>query len=385
MFETFVCTLAMMSFVALIGPLARAVGLAPWQAGAAMTVGGIAWVVFSRRWGVASDLRGRRRILLHGLGGFVISHAALCGFIAAALHWLPPVWLVFVGVVLLRGISGGYYAAVPATAGALVADHFRPERRAGALATLGASSAAGMVAGPGFAGLLANYSLALPLYVTSALPALALVMLWRFLPRTERHVPAEESHPVPMRFNDRRLRRPLAVSLVAMACVTIAQVAIGFFAIDRLGLAGAAAARVAGIALAAVGVALIASQVLVRKLKWPPQRFIRIGAWVSAAGFVIVMLAATSLVLWVGYFVAAAGMGWVFPAVSALAANAVNAHEQGGAAGTIGTAQGLGMIIGPLVGMLAYVIDPGAPFAMMALLMVLVSAWPRHRAASPSG
>lgn len=30
MFETFVCTLAVMSFVALVGPLARKLGLAPW-------------------------------------------------------------------------------------------------------------------------------------------------------------------------------------------------------------------------------------------------------------------------------------------------------------------------------------------------------------------
>lgn len=36
MFENFVCTLSMMSFVALIGPIARLLGLAPWQAGMAL-------------------------------------------------------------------------------------------------------------------------------------------------------------------------------------------------------------------------------------------------------------------------------------------------------------------------------------------------------------
>ncbi|HBO5589937.1 TPA: MFS transporter, partial [Pseudomonas aeruginosa] len=62
MFETFVCTLAVMSFVALVGPLARKLGLAPWQAGAAVTVGGIAWMLAARPWGIASDRHGRRRI-----------------------------------------------------------------------------------------------------------------------------------------------------------------------------------------------------------------------------------------------------------------------------------------------------------------------------------
>ena len=379
MFETFVCTLAMMSFVALIGPLARAVGLETWQAGAAMTVGGVAWVWFSRIWGHKSDRRGRRRVLLQGLGGFVLSHAALCAFIVVALEYLPPVWLVFAGVLLLRAISGGYYAAVPATAGALVADHFSPDKRAGALATLGAASAAGMVAGPGFAGFLAGYSLALPLYVTSVLPALALLMLWRFLPRNEVCALAADAAAQPLKFSDRRLRRPLAVSLVAMGCVTIAQVAVGFFALDRLGLGAAGAARISGIALVAVGIALILAQTVVPKLHWPPERFIRIGAVVASLGFVTVVFAYSSLMLCVGYAIAAAGLGWLFPAVSALGANSVRSHEQGSAAGSISTAHGVGMIIGPLIGTLAYGLDPGAPYALMAVLMLLVALWPKRR------
>ena len=82
-----------------------------------------------------------------------------------------------------------------------------------------------MVAGPSVAGLLATYSLSLPLYLTSALPAIALVTLWRCLPRTERHAPPADAHPEPMAFSDARMRRPLVVSVVAMSCVTVAQVA----------------------------------------------------------------------------------------------------------------------------------------------------------------
>ncbi len=58
MFETFVCTVAVMSFVALVGPLARTLGLAPWQAGTTVTVGGIAWMFMARAWGIASDRHG---------------------------------------------------------------------------------------------------------------------------------------------------------------------------------------------------------------------------------------------------------------------------------------------------------------------------------------
>lgn len=89
---------------------------------------------------------------------------------------------------------------------------------------------------------------------------------------------------------------------------------------------------------------------LLRQLEWPPLKMIRVGATVSALGFACGSLATTAPRLWACYFVAAAGMGFVFPAFSALAANAMHASEQGATAGSIGAAQGMGAVIGPLAG-----------------------------------
>ena len=105
-----------------------------------------------------------------------------------ALHWTLPTLLAFAGIVLLRGLAGGFYAAVPACTAALVADHVEAQRRRGAGRT-GAASAIGMVIGPGLAGLLATHGLVLPLLVTGALPLVALLALWRWLPREERRQP----------------------------------------------------------------------------------------------------------------------------------------------------------------------------------------------------
>ncbi|EIU7172656.1 MFS transporter [Pseudomonas aeruginosa] len=356
MFETFVCTLAVMSFVALVGPLARKLGLAPWQAGAAVTVGGIAWMLAARPWGIASDRHGRRRILLGGLAGFALSYGSLCLFIVLALHWTLPTLLAFAGIVLLRGLAGGFYAAVPACTAALVADHVEAQRRAA-----------------GLAGLLATHGLVLPLLVTGALPLVALLALWRWLPREERRQP---NRGAALAIGDRRLRRPLAVGFVAMFSVTVAQITVGFFALDRLRLDSADAARVAGIALTAVGVALILAQLLVRRLDWPPPRLIRVGGLVAAIGFAAVCFADSPPLLWLAFFVAAAGMGWVFPAVSALNANAVRAEEQGAAAGTLVAVHGFGLISGPLLGALLHQLDSRAPYALVGLLLALAAFWP---------
>ncbi len=374
-FETFACTLAMMSFVALIGPISRVLDLAPWQAGVTVTVGGIAWVLLARVWGAASDRHGRRVILLRGLGGFVLSYLALCLFVVLALRWLPSAWLAFAGVVMLRGIVGGFYAAVPTTGAALVADHVEPQQRARVLAGLGASSAVGMVVGPGLAGLLAVHGLELPLIVTAVLPLVALLVMWRWLPRDER--PQVQDAPT-LRLRDARLRRPLVLGFAAMFSVTIAQVAVGFFALDQLRLEATEVARAAGIALTSVGVALILAQLLLRQLNWPPQRLIRVGGLISALGFAAVIFATSAPLLWAAYFVAAAGMGWVFPSVSALAANAVEAHEQGATAGTLAASHGVGMIVGPLAGTLVYELYPGAPFVLIAALLVLCVLWPER-------
>ncbi|NMG36515.1 MFS transporter [Azoarcus sp. TTM-91] len=373
------CTMAMMAFVALIGPMARVLRLAAWQAGTVVTVGGVLWMVLARAWGSASDRLGRRSVLLMGVGGFMLSYWAMCGLLLASLELLPAAALVFAGLLLTRGAVGGFFAAIPSVGQALVADHVSPAGRTAALAGLGAANAIGLVLGPALAAALTPISLGLPLYVTAALPLLAFVALWRGLPRSEHH------HDMPassVRLADPRLRRPMAVAFAAMFSVSVGQISVGFFAIDRLGLPPEQAARAAGLALTLVGVGLILAQMAVRRLKWDSLRLIRVGAAISGLGFGAVALADSSAMLAACYFVAAAGMGWVFPAFAALASNAVSAHEQGATAGSLGAAQGLGLVLGPVVGTLFYELGPGVPYAFIGLVLILVAAWPVAAGAS---
>ncbi|MGZ0785957.1 MFS transporter [Pseudomonas saponiphila] len=370
------CTMAMMAFVSLIGPIARVLGLATWQAGMAVTVSGVIWMLLARPWGRASDRLGRRRILLLGTGGFTLAFIALSLFIDLALHALPSALLAFAGLLLGRGLVGVFYAAIPVGGYALIADNIEPEHRTRAMASLGAANACGLVLGPAIAALLARHSLSLPFYVLAVLPLLGFALLKARLPRQERHL---KQPPKSVRLSDPRLRRPLLVAFIAMLCVAMAQITVGFFALDRLGMDPARAAQTAGIALTLVGVALIASQLLVRQLEWPPLRMIRVGALVAALGFATSIVAAQAWVLWLGFFVAAAGMGWIFPSFAALASNAVDAAEQGATAGSVGAAQGLGVVIGPLAGTLIYGLEPRLPYLLAALLLVLVACWPEAR------
>ncbi len=376
LFANMACTMAVVSFVSLAGPIARVLGLQPWQAGFAVTLGGILWMLLARLWGAMADRYGRRYTLLLGAGGVTLAYWSMCAVIVLCLHFLPAALFAFLGLVATRGAVGAFYSAIPTAAQALIADHYGPGERAGALATLGASGGLGMVVGPALAGLLAQSSLTLPLYVTAVLPALGFVVLWCALPRHEQPRARQES---PLRLADPRLRRAMMVCLIVVTAIGAAQMTAGFYALDQLQLEPIAAARAASLALTLTGIAIILAQLLVRRLCWSALRLVRVGGLVAAVGFIGAAMATTVPMLGVSYFVAALGMGWLFPAFATLATNAVEPHEQGAAAGSIGVMQGLGIVIGPLAGTLLHGVGPTVTYWVLTLLLAGTALWPTGR------
>ena len=116
------------------------------------------------------------------------------------------------------------------------------------------------------------------------------------------------------------------------------------------------------------------AQALVMRLKSvPPARWIALGALVSAAGFASSAAIDAQWQLLAAYGLAAFGMGFVFPSFQALAADSVEAHEQGAAAGTVAAVQGMGMVAGPLLGTLLYRVSPSAPYLMVGAVLVMLA------------
>ena len=374
-FAAWVGTMAMMAFVAVIGPVVRLLGLSEWHAGLSVTAAGVLWMLSARRWGALSDRIGRRRVLLIALAAYAVIYIVMAVFVDTALQAPPAVWLSVLVLVGTRALVGLFYAAVPPTAAALVADEAAPGQRAGAMAKLGSANALGMVIGPAAAGWVAFHDLALTLYVAALLPVLALLVIaWRLPSAPPPAAPASGPRAA-LAWHDRRLRLPVMAVFAAMISVTIAQVTVGFFAIDRLQLAPAAGARMAGLALTAVGAGLIVAQVLVMTFKtMPPRRWIALGAVISGIGFSSVALVQAPWQLLATYAVAAFGMGFVFPSFQALAADSVQAHEQGAAAGAVASVQGLGMVIGPMLGTLLYRAAPSAPYLLVGLVLLGLAA-----------
>ncbi|MDO9436926.1 MFS transporter [Hydrogenophaga sp.] len=380
-------TMAMMAYVAVIGPVVRKLGLPEWVAGLSVTAGGIFWMLLARWWGGVSDRHGRKPVLLVGLSAFALVYGAMALGVDLALRGHLPPLLVIALLIVARSLIGAFYAAVPPTAAATIADHTPPQLRASRMARLGSANALGMVAGPAAAGWLATQDLGIALYAAAVLPVLALLVIAFGLPhRAPSHaLPGGGKKPgTKLRLLDPRLRQACLTAFLAMTSVAIAQVLVGFFAIDRLGLSEQQGARVAGLSLTAVGVSLMVSQQFVMRWKSvPPTRWIWIGALIAGTGFSCVLFAYSQTIILACYGFAAFGMGLIFPTFQAMAANAVEPHEQGAAAGVLSAAQGLGMVIGPLAGTLLYHLAPALPYLVVGGALIALSAFTATRTPPP--
>ena len=103
-----------------------------------VTVGGVLWILLSRPWGALSDWRGRRTVLLAGVGGFMLAYRAMRILLIVSLRALPKAGQVFAGLLVSCGAVGAFFAAIPAEGQTPVADHVAPgERRRHGLACRG--------------------------------------------------------------------------------------------------------------------------------------------------------------------------------------------------------------------------------------------------------
>ncbi|WP_175762440.1 MFS transporter [Burkholderia ambifaria] len=378
------------AFITIAGPMARRMALEPVHIGAIIGIVGLVWMAAAPRWGRAADARGRLRTMRGAIVGFVASSLLLAGYVGWALRGggsaVPPVWVGFLALLVARAAMGGCYAGLPVAATAWIADRTPGPARAAAIARFGAAGAIGMVLAPPLAGWLAGFDLALALAVFALLPLVGLAGLRRL-----RDDGAHAATHAPPRLTpgDPRLRLPWCSAFALYSAVMIGNSVLGFYVIDRLQVRTGDASLVVGGALGSAGIGLIAVQSLVGRLPAvAPLQWLRWGALAGCAGFVSTLAAGAGhpLLLCASYFVAACGMGAAFPAVAALASLRVESHEQAACAGAMSMAQGLGMVVAPVVGTLLYEGDPALPYVSIGVVLAVVfvaacSAGARARAA----
>src|SRR3990167_11391846 len=158
---------------------------------AIFSLSALLWAVMSPVWARESDKRGRRPLIMLGLGVFAISMLC-CGLVVTAgLHHLAPWPVIFVVFLLARALFGLIGSASNPATQAYVAERTPRSERTQMMASLAGAFGLGTVVGPFLAPMfiLPVVSLAGPLFSFSLIALCMLIVVWRLLP--EESVPRE--------------------------------------------------------------------------------------------------------------------------------------------------------------------------------------------------
>ncbi|WP_297516147.1 MFS transporter [uncultured Caulobacter sp.] len=381
----------MLSVLPAIG---RQIGIPDAMVAAIFSLSAVLWAITSPIWARQSDLRGRKPLILLGLGGFCLSMTLCAVVVSAGLRHLAPPMVIFVLFLLSRALFGGFGSAANPATQAYMAERTSREERTQTMATLAGATGLGTVVGPLLAPLfvLPIVTLAGPMFAFAILAAAMLAVVYRGLPETFRPAGGE---PPPRRraglpflgrgggtglWKDPRLKPFLIFGFLVASCQTAQTQTLGFLIIDKLGLTPIKAQGFITLAMAAGAVAgLLAQWGLIRMFRMGPRDLMRWGVACAAVGNAVVAFAPDYAAVAIGYAIACLGYGFARPGFTAGASLSVDAQDQAGAAGAIAAINGLNVVVAPLFVLLYERVGWG-PFVLNTAILVGLLAYALRQA-----
>ena len=385
--------------------IGREIGIADFWVAVAYTWSAVLWVALAPTWARLSDHRGRKRLILVGLGGFIVS-MTLCGLaLAAGLKGMIGGAATFGLFALFRAIYGGLGCATPSATQAYLASRTRRSARVNALSALASSFGLGTIIGPAIAPLFVLPLIGLPgpLFGFALIGLLVFAATAWWLPDDTRGrrvgrgaamsypslaspvtgasvVAATAPRGQRLSWRDPRIRPWILAGVAAGHAQAAILTVVGFFVIDRLRIAPAGSEQpIAIVMMAGAAAGLAAQWGLIPRLALKPRSLILWGSLVAAAGLVVTMVADNLYGIVLGFALSSLGFGFTRPGFTAGASLAVPLSEQGGVAGVITAANGIAFVAAPAAGMALYHVDQRLPFALSALLLLGLVPWARGR------
>jgi MFS family permease len=384
--------------------IARVIHLPDMLVAIVFSFSALLWTFSAPFWARQSDIRGRKRLMLIGLGGFVVSMLG-CGLvILAGLKGLIIPTVTFALFALLRSFFGIFGSAANPASQAYIAARTSKASRTNALSSLSSAFGLGTILGPAIAPLFVFGVLGLagPLFAFAAIALIVLLTVRRLLPdddptqtTDQLHHGALSSMPtiggsgtgataiaanvgrrVSLSWRDKRIF-PLMIFGFAIGSIQAATgQALGFLIIDRTGGDALSAQPFIAIALmAGAGATLLAQWGLIRMLQMTPGTLMRWGAGLAAAGTLGIALSRDFHSIVVAFALTSLGYGFGRPGFTAGSSLLVTPEEQGSIAGAVTSINGSCFVLAPAVGIGLYQLGPTYPYWFGAVMLLLVLAY----------
>ncbi len=353
-----------------LAPLGREIGLSEIQITSIIAASSLTVFLTSPIWGRVSDRWGRKHVMLVGLFGFTAGTVLFNSVLYAGMIGALTGSFLFVTLVVSRMTHAAMMSATMPAANAYMADITSVANRTKGMGAAGAANNLGSILGPAVAGL-AVFSMLLPLWVMAGVALLNGLFVWRFLPEPPLSVPATRIRR--MKYTDARILPFVIVGVLMFSGMALVQQTLGFRFQDTLGLDAGETARTFGFAMMlSAACSLIAQGFIVQRLSLAPFTMLRLAMPLLIAAFTIMALADSQLWLSIAMMILGFGMGIAGPAFMAGASLAVSPQEQGAVAGVAGSCGPLGFTLGPLAGGVLYQIEPALPYAVAAVIYVVL-------------
>lgn len=340
------------------------------------------FIVFTPFWGKLSDRIGRKKVLLIGLSGYVLSNIV---FLYSASLGLLGVFTGFSLLMILlisRVINSAIGAASRPASGAYVADVTSEEERSSGMGKFGAANNIGTILGPVLVGSLVGlnifniqieqFGLLTPLIVMSMIMALAALFVYFYLP--DNRINSDEKIQDTNIVLDFNLKLLISIGVIVFTAFAIVQSVTAFYIQDRFGYDLGQTAQTAALLLGTMALMSIVSQLtIVQKYKGGPLNLIRFSIPLFILSSVLIIFSPNFLFIYIGMAAMGLGMGLASPGYTSAASLNADKDNQGAAVGLAMVAPGIGFALGPFLSGILYSYSMNMPFIfILPLFLILV-------------
>ena len=322
-------------------------------------------------WGRMSDRFGRKPIIIFGLLGFSIGTVTFNTAAWVGLAGLMGGVSLYALLMATRVLHAVIMSATNPSASAYVVDVTTLTDRVKGIGKLSAFNQVGAMIGPALAWFVSISFLA-PMYMQACITLLAAVLVWRYLPPTHSHKSRPEQSKK-LRAFDPRFRVFVLIGFAIFCMLGMVQQTLGFYYQDIFQLDGVKAAQMFSMAMVISSAAMLTAQFgIVQRYSGAPINLVRFGLPFSLVGYLIIANASNLPMLLGAMVFFGLGMGMAGPGYTASATMVVDSHEQGALAGLLGSAAGMGFVVGPVAGGLLYRTEATLPYWFASAVMLLV-------------
>lgn len=371
-----------------IAPLARALDLAEWVVGLAVSMAAVFVALLSQFWGRHSLAWGRRRVLLISLVLALIAGTLFSVAVGLRAGGILGPLAASIAIVVARGpFFGSAVAAIPPTGQALIAEITPDETsRVKGMASFSGAIQLSIMIGSVVSSALAAWWIFAPVHATPWFILVALILALLFLPKNSASQPSDDEPSVPaslpprVSWADPRISPWILSAIGTFFTAGVVQITMGFLVEDRLGLSTQTSVSATGLMLLANAAgAMVTQLIILPRLGWPPRRLLRMGTLLGLLALIALAFSNHLALIGAATLMLGVASGLVGPGFNAGGSLAVTDEEQGGVAGVLSATGALTWIVAPVTATALYSWQPLAPFALagMVLAFSTLTAWTR--------